>query len=165
MKSIDQIKQMNGPVYSLGQDSKHSCNEVAKTVERIKVLAYPVLGVEGKANYNEMTKQVEALKTLSAPFYDIGDTKYCFNEMDKAMESVKELNFPILMGAESAHNFNEIAKHAESLRTLWARFTFLRTLPTSSAWSHQRLKLPGKGRVNIFPNLFHQGRDWPCLPD
>ena len=41
MKSIDNIKQMSGPVYDLGQDSKHSCNEVTKTVDRIKTLAYP----------------------------------------------------------------------------------------------------------------------------
>ena len=41
MKSIDSIKTMSGPVYDLGQDSKHSCNEVARTVDRIKTLAYP----------------------------------------------------------------------------------------------------------------------------
>ena len=41
MKSIDSIKTISGPVYNLGQDSKHSCNEVARTVDRIKTLAYP----------------------------------------------------------------------------------------------------------------------------
>ena len=41
MKSIDNIKQMSGPVYDLGQNSKHSCSEVTKTVDRIKTLAYP----------------------------------------------------------------------------------------------------------------------------
>ena len=41
MKSIDTIKTISGPVYDLGQDSKHSCSEVTKTVDRIKTLAYP----------------------------------------------------------------------------------------------------------------------------